>query len=231
MGNILIKEKEIVVPGEDLAEGMDILPGEGCYRDENKIVASKLGLAKISGRLIKIIPLSGKYMPKTDDVVIGKITEILMMGWRVDINCAYPSMLSLRDASSEYIAKGADLSKFFRIGDYVVAKITQVTSQKLIDLSAKGPGLYKLNGGRIIYVKPTKIPRIIGKAGSMVNLIKEKTGAKITAGQNGVVWIQADPKMELIVVEAIRMIEQKAHTDGLTDKVKEFLDKAVKGGN
>lgn len=230
MGNILIKEKEIVVPGEDLAEGMDILPGEGCYRDENKIVANRLGLAKISGRLIKLLPLSGKYLPKKDDVIIGKMTEILMMGWRVDINCAYPAMLSLRDASSEYIAKGADLSKFFGIGDYVVAKITQVTSQKLIDLSAKGPGLYKLKGGRIIQVKPTKIPRIIGKAGSMVSLIKEKTNARITAGQNGIVWIQADPKMELIVVDAIRMIEKNAHTDGLTDKVKLFLDKAVKGG-
>ncbi len=230
MGKLLVKEKEVVVPGEDLAEGMDLLPGEGCYRDENKIVAARLGLVKVGGRLIKLIPLSGKYLPKKNDVIIGKITEITLMGWRVDTNSAYPAMLSLRDATSEYIAKGANLSQYYAIGDYIVAKITNVTSQNLVDLTTKGPGLHKLKGGRIISVQPTKVPRIIGKAGSMVNMIKKATNSKIIVGQNGLVWIQAEPKMELIAVEAIRMIEKYAHVEGLTDKVKEFLDKAIKGG-
>ena len=227
MGKILVKEKDVVVPGEDLAEGMDLLPGEGCYRDGDKIIAAKLGLVKISGRLINLLPLAGKYLPKKNDTIIGKVTEITMMGWRVDTNSAYPAMLCLRDATSEYIAKGADLTKYYAIGDYLATKIINVTSQNLVDLTTKGPGLYKLKGGRIISVQPTKIPRIIG---SMVTMIKQATNSRMTVGQNGLVWIKAEPKMELIVVDAIRMIEKYAHVDGLTDKVKEFLDKAVKGG-
>ncbi len=39
MGKLLVKEKEIVVPGETLAEGMDYLPGSGTYREGEKILA------------------------------------------------------------------------------------------------------------------------------------------------------------------------------------------------
>jgi len=81
------------------------------------------------------------------------------------------------------------LTKYFDIGDYVMAKIINVTSQKLVDVTMKGPGLRKLKGGRIIQVNPYKVPRIIGKAGSMVTMIKDATGCRILVGQNGLVWI------------------------------------------
>ena len=213
MSKLLIKEKEVVVPGENLAEGMDYLPGDGCYRDDKHIVASRLGLVRVSGRLIKLIPLSGRYLPKRDDVIIGKVFEITPMGWRIETNSAYSALLNVKDATSEFIARGANLSQIFAIGDYIVTKIYNVSSQMLVDLTTKGPGLHKLNGGRLIEVSPAKVPRIIGKAGSMVSLIKEKTGAKISVGQNGLVWIQAEPKMELITVEDIRLIEKNAHLD------------------
>jgi len=56
MGKLLAKDKEVVVPGETLAEGMDHLPGPGTYRDGDKILASKIGLTTIDGRAIKLIP-------------------------------------------------------------------------------------------------------------------------------------------------------------------------------
>jgi exosome complex component RRP4 len=98
----------------------------------------------------------------------------------------------------------------------------------LVDLSARGPGLKKLQGGRIINVNPNKVPRIIGKQGSMVSMIKDATGCRIVVGQNGVVWIDGLPEGELIAVEAIAMIEEKSHLTGLTDKVKAFLEKKTK---
>ena len=83
------KEKDIVVPGEALAEGMDYLPGSGTYRLDDKIIAKKLGLVNISGRAIKLVSLSGRYLPKYGDKIICKVTDITISGWIMDINSAY----------------------------------------------------------------------------------------------------------------------------------------------
>ena len=58
MSKILIDDKSIAVPGETLAIGMEVLPGLGTYREGEKIVANRLGLASIEGRAVKLIPLS-----------------------------------------------------------------------------------------------------------------------------------------------------------------------------
>jgi len=224
MGNVLTKNKDIAVPGEILAEGMDHLPGEGTYRDGENIVAGRLGLVMVDGRAIKLISLSGRYIPKTHDTIIGKVEDITFSGWRIDTNSAYSAMLSMKDATSDYIARGADLTRYYDLGDYVVCEVVNVTSQKLIDVSMKGPGLKKLDGGRVIKVNPNKVPRIIGKQGSMVSMIKDATGCRIVVGQNGLVWIDGDPKGELTVVKTIQKIEEESHTTGLTDRIKEFLE-------
>lgn len=228
MGKLLIKEREIVVPGETLAEGMDYLPGSGTYREGERILAGKLGLSYTDGRTIKLISLSGRYLPKRNDTIIGKVMDVSLHGWRLEINSPYTAMLSMKDATSDYIAKGADLTKYFALGDHIVTEITNVTSQKLVDVSMKGPGLRKLRGGRILEVNTNKVPRIIGKQGSMVTMIKEVTGCKITVGQNGLIWIDGEPNMELIAVNTIKKIAEESHLSGLTDKIKQYLDEQVK---
>jgi len=228
MGKLLIKDKEVVVPGECLAQGMDYLPGNGTYRDKEKIMANRLGLVLIDGRAVKIIPLSGKYLPKRGDTIIAEVTDILMSGWMINTNSAYHAMLSMKEATSEFIPKGADLTQYFTFGDYILCKITNVTSQKLVDVTMKGPGLRKLRGGRIIKVNTHKVPRVIGKKGSMVSMVKQATDCKIIVGQNGLIWLQGeDPKMELLAVETIKKIERESHISGLTDNVKEYLEKAT----
>jgi exosome complex component RRP4 len=69
------------------------------------------------------------------------------------------------------------------------------------------------------------VPRIIGKQGSMVSMIKQYTNCRILVGQNGYVWIQGeDPSKELLAVQTIKKIEKEAHVPGLTDNVKAFLE-------
>jgi exosome complex component RRP4 len=226
MSKLITQEKEITAPGEVLAEGMDYLPGIGTYRDNDKIRASRVGLVMVDGRAIKLIPLSGRYMPKRGDTIVARVKEILISGWMLDIDAAYHAMLSMKDGSSEYIARGADLTQYYTFGDYIVCKIINVTTQKLVDVTMKGPGLRKLFGGRIIHINTHKVPRVIGKKGSMVSMVKQATGSKIIVGQNGVTWIQNDdPKMELLTVETIKKIAAEAHISGLTDRIKEFLEK------
>lgn len=229
MTGLLVENKDIVIPGEIVAEGMDFLPANGTFREGSSIIASQLGIINIDGRLIKLIPLKGKYLPKVGDVIIGRVTDVAFSGWRVGLNSAYTAMLSVKDATSRFIEKGADLTKILNIGDYIVTKIINVTSQNLVDLTMKGPGLRKLGEGRIISVTPNKVPRIIGKQGSMVSMVKEYTGCQIIVGQNGLVWIQGEPDKEFLTVNTIRTIEEQSHTSGLTDKIKALLEKNKKG--
>lgn len=224
MSKMMVNDKDISVPGETLAIGMDMLPGAGTYRDGEKIVANRLGLAVIDGRTIKLIPLSGRYIPKTGDTIICKVIDVGFNGWRLDTNSAYSAMLSMKDATSEFIARGANLTQYYDLGDYIVCKIVNVTSQKLIDVTMKGPGLRKLKGGRVIEVDSNKVPRIIGKQGSMVIMIKDATKCNITVGQNGLIWIYGEPMSELLAIQTIRRIEKEGHLSGLTDKIKEFLE-------
>ena len=54
----------------------------------------------------------------------------------------------------------------------------------------------KFRGGIIVDITPTKVPRLIGKKGSMINMIKDKTNCKIIVGQNGLVWVKGEEDME-----------------------------------
>src|SRR3989344_3369127 len=224
MSEIKVKDKEISVPGEVLAVGMDVLPGAGTYRDGEKIVANRVWVWMMDGRTIKLLPLSGRYMPRTNDTIICKVIDVGFNGWRLDTNSAYSAMLSMKDATSEFIARGANLTQYYDLGDYIVCKIVNVTSQKLVDVTMKGPGLRKLKGGRIIEVDSHKVPRIIGKQGSMVMMIKDAARCNISVGQNGLIGIAGEPMNELLVIRAIKKIDAESHMSGLTEKIKAFLE-------
>lgn len=229
MGEINVKEKDIVVPGDILASGMDYLPTEGTFREGDKVIASQVGIATIRGRIIKVIPLSGSYIPKRDDIVIGKVIDMSFSSWFIDVGYAYDGVLSIKDASSDYIERGAELSDYFAIGDVIVAKVSKVNKAKAIDLTMKGPGLRKIFSGKVIEVTPQKVPRVVGKQGSMISMIKEHTNCQITVAQNGRIWIDGkEPAMEMLATDAIRFIEANSHKGGLTETVKEFLVKGAK---
>ena len=216
---INVQDKEIVVPGEVLAQGMSFLPGPGTYREQDKVMAGRLGLVSVEGKVIKLIALSGRYNPKIKDKIIGKVIDVLMTGWRIDINSPYSAVMTLKDATSDFIPRGADLTQYYGLGDLVVCQIVNVTSQKLIDISMKGPGLRKLRGGRTVEVSPLKIPRVIGKDGSMVGMIKQATNCEIIVGQNGIVWIDGSPEGEVVAANAIKKICEEAHLGGLTQRM------------
>ena len=55
-------KREIAIPGEIIVSGKEYLPGDGTRREQDNIIAIRFGLANISGRLVKIIPLSGIFL-------------------------------------------------------------------------------------------------------------------------------------------------------------------------
>lgn len=229
MGQLYVNERDIVVPGQLLADGMDYLPSSGAYRENERIISTLLGLVNLEGRLIKIIPLRGRYMPKIGDIVIGRVVEMTFSNWFVDIGCTNNGVLSLSEVE-EYVEKGTDLSTYYDFGDYIVARISNVMRNN-IDLSMRGPGLRKLTPGRLLTINSSKVPRLIGKQGSMISLLKMKTGCKILVGQNGVIWVQGHPQNEMLVQETVKLVDERAHTEGLTEYITSFLDEEVKKRN
>jgi len=213
--------KQIAVPGEIIASGDDYLPGDNTRREGSDIVAQRFGIVEQSGKLVKIIPLSGVFSPRRGNVIIGRISDISFNGWMTDIDTAYSSFLPVAEVP-RYLDKN-NLSEFLDIGDFFNAKIKSV-KQKGIDLTLDGRGLGKLEGGIIIKINPNKVPRVIGKEGSMIKLIKDKTNCRITVGQNGFVWIKADKiEDELFAKKAILFVTEKSFVSGLTEQVEKLL--------
>jgi exosome complex component RRP4 len=222
--DILVKERQLVIPGDTLATGLDFLPSSGSFRSNNEIKSKILGLAKVKDRFVGAIPLSGVYTPKIGDGIIGFVFDMQTTIWIVDINSPYDAILPLGEAVGEYVdLNKTDISVYFDIGDIVYAKVLNVSKSKRIQLTMNDHRARKLIGGRIITITPSKVPRVIGKSGSMIELIKDKTKCQIIVGQNGVIWIKGEK--ESLAAKTIRKIERESHISGLTDEVTKFLEK------
>jgi exosome complex component RRP4 len=215
----------IVVPGTVVGRKKDKLEGT-YYFFQDYAISPAVALKEVKGNRIKITPLSGIYLPNKGDLIIGRVIDVYPNGWQLDINSPYFGFMLVKDALTEFVdITKTDLNDYFTHGDFVVAKVINVTRNKLVNLTVKEKGLGKIKGGLIISINPKKVPRVIGKNASMINMIKQVSGASIIVGQNGRVWIKAkDPETELIVARAIHLIDLASHIRGLTDKVKKFLE-------
>jgi exosome complex component RRP4 len=221
---VLVKERELVIPGQTLAVGLDFLPSSGCYRVDNEIKSKLLGLVKLKDRFIGIVPLAGVYIPRQGDGVIGLVEDMQTTIWVVDINSPYDAILPLGEAVGEYVdLNKTDISVYFDIGDLIYAKVLNVSKSKQVQLTMNDYRSRKLIGGRVLTITPSKVPRLIGKEGSMIELIKNKTKCQIIVGQNGVIWLKGE--REGLASKAILTIESESHTTGLTDRITEMLEK------
>jgi exosome complex component RRP4 len=196
----------ILIPGDSLKK-KDI----NSYERENNYYSKYILLVNED----KTTKLFGYYMPEVNDIVIGKVIDVLSNGWLIDINSPYVGKLSLKDT-------GIDPNDLYTYGDYILCQIVKMTKNKLIDLEIKKKE--KLNDGLILKVDPARIPRLIGKNSSMLNLIKEGLKIDIIIGKNGRVYLNGDINNVLKAVDIIKFIINNSYKRGLTEKVKEILE-------
>ncbi|MEK6872692.1 MAG: exosome complex RNA-binding protein Rrp4 [Nanoarchaeota archaeon] len=216
------QERKLVIPGELIVSGEDYLPGEFTRKENDDIIANRYGLAEINGRVVRIIPVSGVFEPRRGNTVIGRIEDITFNGWLVNIGGPYSAFLPIAECP-RFIDKN-NIEEFAGVGDMLNSKIFGVKKGG-IDLTLRSRGLGILEGGRIIKINPHKVPRVIGKEGSMINLIKNKTKTEINVGQNGIIWLNGEIEGEKKAEEAINLIAQEATHERLTEKIEEFLGK------
>ena len=219
-------DRQIIIPGEKIVDSGDFLPGEGTEKRDGGIYALRFGLAETLDKLVKVIPLSGVYSPRRGNVVIGQVEEITFNGWIININAPENAFLSLMEVP-RYVNKDG-LEEVMEIGDMAVVKIWGI-NKRGIDLSIKSRGLGRIDEGIIIEVNPHKVPRIIGKEGSMIKLIKDNTKCNITVGQNGLVWITGEKiENELFAKKAILHVAKKCFVSGLTEEMEKWFEEEGK---
>jgi exosome complex component RRP4 len=221
MSELLKDNRDFVLPGDEIVNSIDYLPGKNCFREGNSIYSKRIGIVNVKGRVISIIPLCGVYFPKAGDMVIGEVRDIHSAGWVIDINSIGEAFLPLSGVREFIDTTKTELSRYYAVGDVLYAKINHANAHT-IQLSMQDPRSRKFRSGRIVTMNPAKVPRLIGKEGSMINMIKDRSGCRINVGQNGLVWFEGE--RENLVVDSISLIEREAAMDGLTDKVSAMLN-------
>lgn len=224
---ILVNHREIVVPGQVVAEGKDIVVAQGpsLVKIGDKAYSTVVGLADVQDNKINIIPLEGTYIPKVGDLIIGLVEDVGLTTWVVNIRAPYKAILH----ANEYLNRPFNplrnnLGKILEVGDYIIAKILAFDRGKEPTLTTKGKGLGRITSGRVVEIVPSRVPRVIGRKGSMISMLKDETKCNIVVGLNGRIWIKGPTgDLEEIATLAIKKIERETHTTGLTDRVREFI--------
>ncbi|NUN11611.1 hypothetical protein HUU53_03105 [Candidatus Micrarchaeota archaeon] len=197
--------KKVLVPGDEVPGSAS--NADGVYSENGKHYASTI-LLESNGR---VVPLKGYYVPIRGDYVIGIVTEERFSGYTIDLNSPYEGQISSRDLREE-----------LQIGDVVSAKVVSVNEVNEPVLTE----VRLFSGGELLEVDAVKIPRVIGKNGSMLQLLKEYTGADVFVGKNGRIYLR-NGNLALASL-AIMKISREAHSSGLTDRMMEFLTQELR---
>lgn len=213
---------KVVVPGDFISEEVN-RAGEGTYVEDGKVYAMSYGIVE-EREEIKVVAFSRKYVPTNGDVVIGRIIEISFPYWIVDIASPYEARLHISNfaAGVEKVEFGS-MSRYLDLDDFIVAKVMTVDVMMRIELTLMEE--FKMRGGgKLVEIPHTKVPRVIGRSGSMIKMLKEKCNCFIFIAKNGRIWIKGSEADVNLASEVILKIVNEAHTSGLTDRVVNFLD-------
>ena len=218
-------KRKYVIPGDVVTTG-PFRPEQNVILDGNKIISTTIGISEIYDDSVKVISLTGKYIPKINDLVIGKVISHTSLYWELDINSCYVGFLPAQDVfGRDFSAHADELTSKLKSGDLVAARIANFdrTRDPLVTISDRDLG--KIDAGDLIKISPSKVPRLIGKRGTMIQTIETATNAVITIGQNGWVVVSCEnPEGLLKAKKAIQMVNEQAHVANLTDQVKEMLE-------
>ncbi|MBN2065272.1 MAG: RNA-binding protein [Candidatus Thermoplasmatota archaeon] len=220
------ERREIVIPSQILGDAAKFKAGRGTFVEGGNIYAERLGIVTRQGGYINVTAVKGRYDPIEGDFVIGIVEEPMASSWLVNINAPYPALLHVNEVPWD--VEFGETERYLNHGDSIMAKVLQVDAEKKLQITLKDRNLYKIRGGLIIDVEPSKVPRIIGKKGSMISLVKKYTRCRIFVGQNGRIWIDGDEEGIATVIQTIKKIEEESLTYGLTNQIETLLKKDAK---
>jgi exosome complex component RRP4 len=218
-------KRKYVIPG-DVITTAPFRPEQNVILDGKRIIATVVGTSEIYDDSVRVIPLAGKYSPKINDLIIGKVVSHSSLSWELDINSCYVGFLPAQDVfGRDFSAHTDELTSKLKKGDLVVARIANSDRSRDPLLTVSDRELGKIESGELVKISPSKVPRLIGKRGTMIQTIETATGAIITIGQNGWVVVSCENRNGLLkAIKAIQMVDEQAHIANLTDRVKLMLE-------
>jgi len=224
-GNEQQKQRPIVVPGEPVGESRFYIPGSNTLKISDRMFATTVGIVRVDGKRLDVISLKSFYQPKIGDLVIGIVKEPNIGGWTVDINSPFLAFLPLSEYSEKRIRLSRDsIGRILEIGTVITGVIKDVSIFSSPVITMKGKGLGIVSSGTLLNITASKVPRIIGKKGSMLSVIERMTGVKLTVGQNGRIIVHTeDSNIVAKIREVIEMVERESHIYGLTERVEALL--------
>jgi exosome complex component RRP4 len=217
--------RKYVLPGDVIVENNPhVKPSMNVVKIDDRIHATRVGIAEVSQNTVKVIPLSGIYIPRVGDFVIGKIIDYSSLAWTVDINSCFMGYLLAQEVfGREFTPSRDELTSKFNLGDVVACRIVNFDRTRDPLLTVADKDLGKIGDGELVRISPTRVPRLIGKRGSMIQMIEQLTRCKVIVGQNGVIVVSGDRDARSIAVKAIMLIDEEMHTGNITQRVKELL--------
>jgi len=218
-------QDRFVLPGDVIVTGT-YRPEQNVVLDDDRVTATAVGFYEIEDNGGNVIPLTGFYTPKPDDLVIGKITSHTSFSWEVNINSFCVSILPAFDIfGKDYSPSKDELSSKLKTGDLIVGRIVNVNPGRDPLMTINGENLGKIDSGELVKISPTKIPRLIGKDGSMIQTIEAATNATITVGQNGLVVLKCDNSTSLKkAIEAVKIMDSMLDDTNVEEKIQNILD-------
>ncbi len=220
-------KRKYVIPGDLVAQG-NYRNTSNVLRLDDKLISTRVGMAEVTQDSVRVIPLSGPYIPRVDDLVVGKITDYSAFAWEVDINSCLPAFLPAQSVfGRDYSPARESLTSKFAIGDLITARIAAFDRTRDPMLSVSGPGLGLISSGEVVKISPIKVPRVIGKKGLMIKTIESGTNCRLAVGQNGLIVVSGSAEGIPTVISALKLIEKEAHVADLTQKVQALLSKQV----
>ena len=217
-------QNQFVLPGDIIVTG-DYTPEQNVIIDGDRAISTTVGFSEVNDDRVGVISLTGFYIPKIDDLVIGKVISYSALSWEIDINSYYSAILPASDIfGRDFTSSRDDLSLKLDKGDLIAARIVNTGSREPL-ITISGQDLGKIDSGELVKISPSKVPRLIGKQGSMIQAIEGATNSSITIGQNGLIILNNNNNSGLErATRAIKMIEINLYEPNLEEKIQNLLD-------
>ena len=195
--------RKIVLPGDIIAENP--------LRLDHTIVENGKTCSTVTGiyddEKNTFIPMEGLWYPTPGEKIVGIVEEAKLNTDVIGLNAPY---------------KGLVISKFSETsmvnGDIIEAVVKELDKTGTVILSR--PRV--LFGGKVIAIKSSKVPRLLGKQDTMIRQITEKTKSSISVGMNGLIWIKGGDSD--LATTAIMRIQDESHIPGLTERIAKMLE-------
>jgi len=144
-------KNQFVLPGDTISGSYE--PAQNVILNDNRLLSTAIGFCEINDNEASVSPLTGFYIPRSDDLVIGKIKSHTSMVWEIDINSYHVGILPAFDIfGKDYNPSKHDLSSKLNVGDLVAVRIVSGDTARDPLVTISGENLGKIDSGELVKV-------------------------------------------------------------------------------